>query len=361
MTLLLRSSKAQIAALLLIVLPVLLGALALGADFAVIYLNWAQIQKAADAAALAGAQQLTGQPDSSGTVAADAISYAQGYACLNGVNDPGSRSSTASTICPSPRPLSGGYADKIVFTNVNSNNTTISVGIKRQVPYSFGKLIGLNTAAVAAVATASVNPIGTIPSGLFPVGLQCTSPCTKVNLDPGQSTTFGSKFVGGLAPGNWDFVDVGQGTGASALGSAIQNGATGSFSVGSTISSSPGNKGNSGPVKKGLAARLSSCAAVNSSTDPCQNGALVGGTDGIGGTNGVPANDPCLVTLPAVDYTGCNGKCSLTIEAFAQIYLEQSSTGTEIDGCFVQQLVPKTVGSTSAPSLGPVGSPVLTQ
>jgi Flp pilus assembly protein TadG len=356
-----RFQKGQIAALILIILPVLLGALALGGDFAVIYLNWAFIQKAADAAALAGAQQLTGQADPTGTVAASATSYAQGYACLNGINDPKNYDTTASTICPSPRPLSGGYTDSIVFTNVNSNNTTISVGIKRQVPYAFGKLIGLNVAYVAAVASASINPVGTVPSGLFPVGLQCTSPCTKVNMDPGQSTTFGSKFVGGLAPGNWDWTDVGQGTGASALGSAIQSGATGSFSVGSVISSSPGNKGNSGPVKKGLAARLSSCAAVTASTDPCQNGGLVGGTNGIGGSSGVPANDPCLVTLPAVDYTGCHGKCSLTIEAFAQIYLEQTSTGTEIDGCFVQQLTPKTVGTASAPNLGPLGSPVLTQ
>ena len=38
-----RFSKAQIAALLLIIMPVLLGAMALGADFAVIYVNWAQI------------------------------------------------------------------------------------------------------------------------------------------------------------------------------------------------------------------------------------------------------------------------------------------------------------------------------
>jgi Flp pilus assembly protein TadG len=356
-----RFSRAQIAAMILIIMPVLLGAMALAADFAVVYVNWVQLQKAADAAALAGAQKLTGQTDSTGTVAANAISYAQGYACLNGVNDPNNRNATASTICSTPRTLSGGYVDNIVFTTVNSNNTTISVGIKRQVPYAFGKLIGLNTASVSAVATASINAVGTVPSGLFPVGLQCTSPCSTVNLDPGQSTTFGTKFVGGLASGNWDWTNVGQGTGASALGTAIQDGATGSLSVGSTISSSPGNKGNSGPVKKGLSSRLSSCAAVNSLTDPCQNGAAVGGTYGIGGTSGIPANDPCLVTVPAVDFTGCNGNCSLTIEAFAEIYLEQSSTGTEIDGCFVQQLDPQTVGSSSAPSLGPFGSPVLTR
>ena len=47
-------------ALFTIVLPVLLGAMALGTDFAIIYLNWSMVQKAADAAALAGASQLTG-------------------------------------------------------------------------------------------------------------------------------------------------------------------------------------------------------------------------------------------------------------------------------------------------------------
>ena len=31
--------------------------------------------------------------------------------------------------------------------------------------------------------------------GLFPVGLQCTAPCNLSNLDPGQSVSFGSKFV----------------------------------------------------------------------------------------------------------------------------------------------------------------------
>jgi hypothetical protein len=80
------------------------------------------------------------------------------------------------------------------------------VGIKRSVPYFFGKMIELNTASVSAKATAAVNPVGTDTSGLFPVGIQCNSPCTTVNLDPGQVTSFGSKFVGGLAPGNWDWV-----------------------------------------------------------------------------------------------------------------------------------------------------------
>ncbi len=348
-------SKGQIMALFAIVLPVLLGVMALGADFAIIYLNWSMVQKAADAAALAGASQLTAVPGSASSVTPAATNYAYGYACLNGISDP---SNTYATICPTEPSHPGGFVDKINTPNVT--DTTVQVGIKRSVPYFFGKMIGLNTAGVAATATAAVEATGTVSSGLFPVGIQCTSPCSKINLNPGQVTSFGSKFVGGLAPGNWDWLDLGQGKGANALGSTIQNGASGSFSIGTDVGSAPGNKGNSGPVKNGLASRLSSCAATTSATDPCQNGALVGGTNGIGGTNGVPVNDPCLVGMPAVDFTGCHGaNCSMPIEAFAQIYLEQNSTGTDIEGCFVQTLAPGAVGSSSAPNLGSIGQPVL--
>ena len=313
------------------------------------------MQKAADAAALAGASQLTGETGSASTVQPSVVKYVDGYACLNGVSDP---NNTYATICPSEAVHPGGFADKIAFTNVS--DTQVSVGIKRSVPYFFGKMIGLNTAAVSAKATAAVNPVGTVTSGIFPVGIQCNSPCTKVNLDPGQVTTFGSKFVGGLAPGNWDWVNLGQGTGASALGAAVQNGQPRDFSIGTDVGSAPGNKGNSGPLRKGLAARLGSCMATTAATDPCQNGALVGGTDGIGGTSGVPTTDPCLVTMPAVDFTGCTGSsCSMPIEAFAEIYLEQNSTGNDIEGCFVQSVTPTGVGSSSAPNLGSIGQPIL--
>ena len=243
-----------------IVLPVLLGVMALGVDFALIYFNWSMVQKAADAAALAGASQLTGVAGSASTVQPAVVNYVNGYACMNGISDPAATYPTLCTETTHP----GGFVDKIVFTNVT--DTEVSVGIKRTVPYYFGKLIGLNTANVAAKATAAVDPIGTVTSGLFPVGIQCNSPCSTVNLDPGQVTSFGSKFVGGLAPGNWDWLDLGQGKGASALGSAIQNGASGSFSISEDVGSAPGNKGNSGPVKKGLNARLSSCATTTAAT-----------------------------------------------------------------------------------------------
>ncbi|MGA7762774.1 MAG: pilus assembly protein TadG-related protein [Candidatus Binataceae bacterium] len=355
-----RFSKGQMLALFTIILPVLLGVIALGADFSVIYFNWSMVQKAADAAALAGASQLTAVPGSAPSVTPNADNYVNGYACLNGIHNGTSTLCTAGT---SPN----GYADKIVFTHVT--DTTVQVGIQRSVPYFFGKMIGLQEASVAATATASVTGLGTIPSGLFPVGFQCTAPCSLNDLG-GSPVTFGQKFVGSVgASGNWQWLDVGQGNGASALGSVLQSGSTESFSVGQTIGSSPGNKGNSNPAKTGLANRLATCSAANKSTpltsltDPCQNGALNDGTDGIGGTatGAVPINDPCLVTVPAVDFTGCNGSCSLTIEGFAQVYLEQDSTSTSIDACYVKGSTTTNVaGSPTAPDLGPITPPLLT-
>ena len=48
----------------------------------------ALVQKAADAAALAGASQLTGQAGSASSVKPAVVNYVNGYACLNGISDP---------------------------------------------------------------------------------------------------------------------------------------------------------------------------------------------------------------------------------------------------------------------------------
>src|ERR1700685_2931162 len=75
-------SRGQVAVLYAGIIAVLIGAVALGADVAVMYSDWEQMQKTADAAAIAGANYLTGytfvgtaasgcsgQPDSATTAA----------------------------------------------------------------------------------------------------------------------------------------------------------------------------------------------------------------------------------------------------------------------------------------------------
>jgi len=161
---------------------------------------------------------------------------------------------------------------------------------------------------------------------------------------------FGQKFVGGLAPGNWQFLAIG-GTGDSTLGTNIDYGTTGSFTIGGALQSEPGNKGNSSNVRAGLSDRLSRCHSI---ADPCSaNG---------GNPSDIPAGDACLVVVPAVDYHGCTGSCSMTIEGFALIYLEPATTtGTSINGCFVKAVAADTITASGAPQLGAEMPPVLIQ
>ena len=329
-------ARGQVVVLYSLICVVLVGAVALGADVAVMYMDWQQMQKTADAAAVAGANYLagyvfvgtpasgcSGQPDSA-TKAACTYAVDNGIAVANlTLTEP-----TASTI------------------QVVAHEDTQ--------PYFFAKVLGLNTYAVSATAGAQAGgPIGTVTQGLFPVGLQCTNPCSLSSLDPGQSVSFGAKFVGGLAPGNWQWLNPtgGSGGGDSALSAAIQNGSSALFSIkppNNVIDSEPGNKGNSGPVGTALAARLAACDSI---ADPCSGG---------GNPNDIPPGDPCLVVVPAVDYHGCTGNCLLTIEGFAMIYLEAATTtGTHIDGCFVKAISADSIASSSAPGLGALQVPAL--
>jgi hypothetical protein len=303
------------------------------------YASHLTAQKAADSAAIAGSNYMNGLAFS-GTAAPgcttakgfadDAEKVACTYAYSNGV-DP---SVTGTTL-----------------TITEPTSSTLKVLVQRTgLPTYFGKVVGLSSYNVAASATVqAAQAVGTDYSGMFPVGLQCTSPCSLSTLDPGQSVSFGSKFVGGLAPGNWQWLSV-QGTGASNLGTRVANGATATFKIGDSIDSEPGNKGNAGPVKTAFATRMSECASI---AEPCGNS---------GNPKNIPAGDPCLVILPAVDYHGCNGRCTMTIEGFALIYIEPAtSTSTHIEGCFVQAVAADTVTSSTAPQLGAEMPPTLIQ
>jgi Flp pilus assembly protein TadG len=320
--------RGQIAILYAVVAVVLVGVISLGTDLALMYANWQQMQKVADAAALAGANFQAGYtfmgtpaPGCSGEPDA-AQKAACTYAAKNGLSSSG-------------------------VTITEPTTTTIRVVAQQGgLPYYFGRLVGLSTYSVQAGATAQAGgPVSSVTQGMFPVGLQCKSPCNLSNLDPGQSVSFGSKFVGGLAPGNWQWLDPtgGSGGGNAALAAGIQNGASRTFSIGDTILSETGNNGNSGPVKSALASRLNTCPPI---ADPC--------TAAGGNPTDIPPGDPCLVIVPAVDFGGCTGNCNLTIEGFAVVYIEPSTTtSTNINGCFVSAVVPNTIAASStAPGLG---------
>lgn len=135
-----RHSRGQIALILALVLPVVVGAVALGADFAVMYFNWVQLQTAADASAKAGADLIYGQSNTTGR---DPQTNAQYYAEQNGIHD---------TNAPKP----GNDVLSVDYPFTYQGNPAVQVTVTRQVPYLFGQLLGLKNATLSATAIAYV-------------------------------------------------------------------------------------------------------------------------------------------------------------------------------------------------------------
>ena len=353
-------SRGQVFVLYTLALVALLGALAMGTDVAVMYVNWQQAQKVADAAALAGANYLSGGITYTDPTTGAAFTTSTG---CNGETSGSSPEEIASQVACTYAVNNGLPASTVTISNPTSSSIQV-VAQQTLLPYFFGKALGLGNYAVTASASAAApgpteKVLGTnIPGGtegLFPVGLQCAAPCSSGSLVAGEHLTFGTKFISATvnAPGNWDWLGP-DGGGASAVGGDITNGASGSYAIGDTINTAPGNKANSGPIKKAFDARMKSCPSLVS--DPCADS---------GNPSDIPAGDPCLVIMPAVDFTSVTGKKPVAIEQFAEVYLEPDSTSTNIDGCFISTVVGGTLATggtstTTIVSFGPTAPPTLT-
>jgi hypothetical protein len=345
-------SKGQMAVVMTLVLATLMGVMALGTDVGVMYFQWVQLQKGADAAAVAGANFLVGGiTPASGTINASCTGQADDAkraACSYVLNNGLASDANSMTINEPAVGLPNTAPTPNLQVILHKNNQ----------PYFFGKLIGLNTYNVTAYASAKANQNVTTSEGAFPMGFECPSPCKLSDIEPGTPAPFNVKFtpVEGGAPGNWQWINIGNG--ASDLGTAVTDGIDGTLTVGGTISTVNGNKGNSGPVDNAFSSRMSTCPSIS---DPCNGGQTA--------INDIPTGDPCLVTVPAVDFAGCTGNCSVTIEGFAQVYIEPSSStkntgnnGSQITACYIDAVDSTSVsGGTNGASLGAVAPPNLIQ
>ena len=138
-------------------LTVILGAVGLGADAALLYFNWVVLQKGVAAAALAGAGYLEGNSESAPNAISIAVTYAQNNSIKN--SELIADGSGNKAYVPSP------------------NYSTITVTAERTVPYAFFKLIGLSSGKVAATATAQM-----------PLAAGCVN-CTSAVATPGSEPT----------------------------------------------------------------------------------------------------------------------------------------------------------------------------
>jgi Flp pilus assembly protein TadG len=394
-------SKGQMMVMYAFMIVALLGVTALGADVAVMYFNWAQLQKAADAAAIAGASQLTGQVDATGTTSGNARAYAGGYACLNGINDPsaaadagvsGTQATVMTTLCTANAALNPDYTDAIASINVDTNNSFLKITLTRQVPYYFGKVLGLTTGNVAVSAKATVaGNVNTVTGGLFPVGVQCatdasgnckfscnpvTATCNNLPAAFNKDQVFSGTQASSLySPGNWGWLNLGVSSGCTAGGGptaqAIGCGASSSESLTSVLSK-PGST--TGQIGQGWSFRVAAYNTFIQKNPSC----AIPYTSICGGTSTPCAGDPLAVVVPVVNFnsgTGCNGLCTMQIQGFAEMYLSPTQTcispktngkdtcggNAALEGCFIQSVAPDTISSSTAPSTGLTSAPVLVQ
>jgi Flp pilus assembly protein TadG len=325
-----RRNSGQILVIVALMLPALLGVVALGTDISVFYYNWVQLQKAADSAVLGGANYLPDNPTQAQTTA-------NALAQSNGI-----------------------LANEIVSTSVAADDLSISIKLQRTVPYFLARALGLTSGIVTTSATATpqfppstlnASTPGQVPAGgdnngcngdtcaatgncgLVPVGLDSRTvytDSTQINLQQGQ-----------LGPGNWDLLAL-CGVGGATLRSNIANGANAMMSVGDWITTEPGKK--VGPVDQGFQDRLDAAASV----------------DPTGTYSSHALTNPRVMILPVVDWQHPNGRSSVQVMSFASVWLDSYSKG-QVTVHFISQVIANSFGSPSAPYFGSRGSPMLSK
>jgi hypothetical protein len=331
------SGKGQISVALILMLTVILGAIGLGADAALLYFNWVILQKGVDAAALAGAGYLQGNSES----APNAISIAVTYAQNNNIK--------------SSELIADGSGNKAYVPA--PNYTTITVTAERTVPYAFFKLIGLSSGKVAATATAQMplaagcvnctSAVATpgseptvIPGNICSAIGQCD--VIPIGLDSSTPYTFDQPVTlnyGQVGPGNWGSLALG-GTGGSNLRTNIADGYEGPLAINQWVDTEPGKK--TGPIDQGFSDRISLAESEYPSGTFLDHN---------------PA-DPRVIILPMVNWNSPNGRSEVEITGFAALWVVSESGGT-IQADFIQQEAFDSTGYASAPNDGALGRPVL--
>jgi len=323
-----KRAKGQTLVIAALAMVGLLGGVSMGTDVAMLYFNWVQLQKAADAAVLAGANYLPDNPS-------QASATANQFAVSNGVK-----------------------AAEIASTTVASDDLSITMNLKRTVPYYFARVLGLTSANVAATATAGAPYAPSTVNASMPAsipaggdnngnnGTTCASigACGLVPIGLDSNTTYkdGAQVVlqqGQLGPGNWDLLALG-GTGGSNLRTNIADGYDSIVTVGDWLTTEPGKK--VGPVDQGFQDRLNQAETI----DPTGTYA-----------SHVLANTRVMV-LPVVDWEGQNGRSQVQLKAFATVWLD-SYSGGKVTVHFISQVIANSFGDPSAPLFGARGAPIV--
>ena len=228
-----------------IMFMVLIGFVALATDSGMIWMNRRSLQNAADAAALAGVQQL---PEDTGTAMSVACDYA-------GVKNAVPSMYGKSGACSST-------ADVAIYQTYAPNDT-IKVTTYKQINPIFGIALGFGSIEIGASATAVVGSIAS--SCPFPI-FQTPEMMPGGSASNLQFYTLTAMHLSGSDNQQGNFLTVDVGNGARAVRDAMMNKDCG-VQIGPTANTKPG--GSVGPVLDGFQWRI--YCASGSGTQPNQS------------------------------------------------------------------------------------------
>lgn len=265
-------------------LTVLLGSCAMVTDIGMLYIEKTKLQNAVDAAALAGVQELPGDPS-------NAAQVAKAYATQNGLDN--------------------------ITSSFAANNTKIVVSAQKTVPTYFAKIWGIKSEQLSATASALMLP----PTSMFgaaPLSVQ------------DQPLIFGQQYT--LKAGAGDGTDGWYGAlqlsvpGAKAFQTDLTYGYTGSISIGQVLTVEHGNI--SGPTETAIEDRFAMDTRVPKNT-----------------YYDYDRNAPEILYLPIVKILSYESSAisEVQVTGFAAFFIEGvSGNGTEstITGRFIKTLIP---------------------
>lgn len=280
-----------------------LGALAIAIDVGVMYYNWAQLQKAADASALAGAHYL---PTNSATARSTVIKFAG----LNRVT-----------------------SDEVTQNQVAADSMSITVGFARDVPTHFARVLGFTSFSVGAQATAALRGIGAA-RGFLPIGLYCDQQPLSGNCGYEAGTLYYLK-EGIVEPGNWGALAP-AGPGGSDLGRSVEWGYWGDtpIKVGDFVATKPGS--NVGQVRQGIDARLARSTWSGGGTPPSPP----------------DLTDSRVVLVPLVNFEAAGGRSQVPVLGFIAMWIFSVDNKGTIGVYIIPAVTGDPSGDPGAPNTG---------
>ncbi len=286
-----KGEKGAASIIVALCMTVLLGFTALVIDVGIITSEKSRISNAADAAALAGAQELIRDKS-------NVYNVVNQYLESNSVD-----------------PVD---AEIVVF----DSDTKVGVTVKEEVDYYFARILGFDKNNVKAEAVAMCAPVIGIYEGIRPFAIE------QQTLEFEQTYTL-KEGGGSGSNGNYGALAL-SGNGASTYVRNIVEGYDGYLRVGDYVDTEPGNM--SGPTSQGINTLISHCTHIPRCT-----------------YNQYDEDCPRIITVIMVESLDVNGRSEVRIAGFAKFFLiEVEGHGREsiVTGKFIKMVMSGDLGET---------------